>query len=362
MKALSEMSREELYDLVWSEAMITVAPRFGISDVALKKRCKVRGVPTPPRGYWAKVEAGKSPGKTNLPKEIPPPVSKPTMPRFADEMIYFAVDGADYTLTRPDPITTATRKVHSRRAAFRQASYESSDGRARISVSPKSLGRALWLLDSLIKEARRLGMTVEANGGSESGLKFLAFGESGEVEIREKVRRFNRREYVPKKVVRWPDSNEPYEFCFCGFLKIKVKMSYYSDEEWVDSIKRPLDNAIEETAATILQSLKACADRREDRRQAEIRRQEEARRAEERRRAAEQERAKRQELEHLAKSLTLSAQILNLADGVEISVRNSGIDPYSDERVSTWLQWAREHADRLDPIKSVTRELSKDRN
>lgn len=358
---LNDLSREELYELVWSEAMITLAPKFGISDVALKKRCKVRGVPTPPRGYWAKVEAGKSPRKISLPKEIPPRESTAIQPRFADEMVYFAVDGADYTISRPDPITMATRKVHSRRSASRQASYESTDGRARLEVSPKSLGRALWLIDSLIKEARRLGMTVEAKGGYESGLKFLAFGEHGEVEIKEKVRRFNRREYVPNKVVRWPESNDPYEFCCCGLLKIKVKLSFYSDREWVDSVRKPLDHEVEETAAEILQSLKVCADRREERRQADVRRQEEARRAEERRRAAEQERAKRQELEHLAQSLSLSAQVLKLADSVEVSLRCSGIDPYSDERVSSWLKWAREHAERLDPVKLVSHELTKDR-
>jgi hypothetical protein len=53
------ISRAELYTLVWSELMKTLATRFGISDVALKKTCARAGIPTPDRGDWAKKEAGK---------------------------------------------------------------------------------------------------------------------------------------------------------------------------------------------------------------------------------------------------------------------------------------------------------------
>ena len=31
------LTRQQLYDLIWSEPMKTVAPRFGVSDVALAK-------------------------------------------------------------------------------------------------------------------------------------------------------------------------------------------------------------------------------------------------------------------------------------------------------------------------------------
>lgn len=53
------LSRRGLYDLVWSESMRTLAGRFGISDVGLRKTCQRAAVPTPGRGYWARKEAGK---------------------------------------------------------------------------------------------------------------------------------------------------------------------------------------------------------------------------------------------------------------------------------------------------------------
>ena len=53
------MTRAELYELVWSEPMRAIAPRFGISDVGLRKVCLRADIPVPKAGYWAKVHHGK---------------------------------------------------------------------------------------------------------------------------------------------------------------------------------------------------------------------------------------------------------------------------------------------------------------
>jgi hypothetical protein len=39
--------------------MQQLAQEVGISDVALAKNCRKYGIPIPPRGYWAKLQAGK---------------------------------------------------------------------------------------------------------------------------------------------------------------------------------------------------------------------------------------------------------------------------------------------------------------
>lgn len=53
------LTRRELFDLVWSKPVTKVAGELGISDVALHKICERHRVPTPGRGYWAKLAAGK---------------------------------------------------------------------------------------------------------------------------------------------------------------------------------------------------------------------------------------------------------------------------------------------------------------
>jgi hypothetical protein len=62
------LTREQLYDLVWSEPMQRLAKQIGISDVAVAKHCRKIGVPVPERGYWAKLQAGKPVEKVLLPE------------------------------------------------------------------------------------------------------------------------------------------------------------------------------------------------------------------------------------------------------------------------------------------------------
>ena len=57
-------TRRELYELVWATPLSTLALQFGLSDRGLAKICKRHRVPTPPRGYWAKLAAGAKPKRT----------------------------------------------------------------------------------------------------------------------------------------------------------------------------------------------------------------------------------------------------------------------------------------------------------
>ncbi len=66
-RPLSKLTRQELYDLVWSTPAIKLAADFGVSDVAISKRCQKLGVPRPSRGYWAQMEAGHPPQRPPLP-------------------------------------------------------------------------------------------------------------------------------------------------------------------------------------------------------------------------------------------------------------------------------------------------------
>lgn len=53
------VTREYLHQLVWESPVSEVAARFGVTDVGLAKACRRSAIPIPPRGYWAKLEAGK---------------------------------------------------------------------------------------------------------------------------------------------------------------------------------------------------------------------------------------------------------------------------------------------------------------
>jgi hypothetical protein len=57
-----EISREELFAMVWERPTQAIANELGISDVAIGKLCMRLQVPKPPRGYLARVQLGRLPG------------------------------------------------------------------------------------------------------------------------------------------------------------------------------------------------------------------------------------------------------------------------------------------------------------
>ena len=59
--------RNKLYEEVWAEPVSKVAIKYGVSDVMIHKICKQMNIPVPPRGYWAKKNAGKKVEKARLP-------------------------------------------------------------------------------------------------------------------------------------------------------------------------------------------------------------------------------------------------------------------------------------------------------
>src|SRR5258708_20333478 len=54
-----KLTRQALFDLVWSQPMSKIAKNLGVSDVAVAKACRRAEIPVPGVGYWAKVQHGK---------------------------------------------------------------------------------------------------------------------------------------------------------------------------------------------------------------------------------------------------------------------------------------------------------------
>jgi len=175
----TRLSREELYEKVWSEPVRTIAKGFGISDVALSKDCKRLKIPLPGRGYWAKKAAGKKAGRIPLPalapndavtpreKTLSPPsvVADPELPGPVAEQIAFESDPANAIIVRedlrsPHPLVKATRDVFEGKVD--PGNWR--DGltpRLDIDVSKAQLRRALRIMDALIRAFDARGWKTE---------------------------------------------------------------------------------------------------------------------------------------------------------------------------------------------------------
>jgi hypothetical protein len=138
------IKREELYEQVWSVPIWTLCQQYGLSDNGLRKVCKRLNVPVPPRGYWAKVEAGHKPRKTALPKEAQQSVTQ----------IYVV----------PKPIRTAADEVDVAWLKEREA-YEADAGHAiEVVMRPRRWHAAITPLHELFeREAKEVEASRKAD-------------------------------------------------------------------------------------------------------------------------------------------------------------------------------------------------------
>ena len=103
-KRISEEQREKIYSEIWSEPVSKVAPRYGISDTAFRKRCvECWDIPVPEVGYWAKKRAGKD-------------VQQPELPQYPSDEAKFYVYG--YTVSFKDFSKLPAESLYSEEELF----------------------------------------------------------------------------------------------------------------------------------------------------------------------------------------------------------------------------------------------------
>ncbi len=180
------LSREDLYELAWSKPISTLAKDFGISDVALAKRCKRLGIPLPGRGYWARVDAGQTPYRPKLPKRdaqwgdqealtVAPALgtytatllsseeAQETLESAAPESAPARIAALSITSTQsildalPAIKRTALRAKHPRRSELTFERGEKTGTVVMLNVTAETLDRALLLADTLLRAAVALG-------------------------------------------------------------------------------------------------------------------------------------------------------------------------------------------------------------
>lgn len=64
----TQISRQELYNLVWSTPLSQLAKKYQISDNGLRKICIKLDIPLPKNGYWSKLKFNKK--VTKIPFKI----------------------------------------------------------------------------------------------------------------------------------------------------------------------------------------------------------------------------------------------------------------------------------------------------
>ncbi len=69
-RKLKDLSRQQLYDLIWSTPVAKVAADYGVSEAVVKYHCNNRNVPRPTKRHWVNLAAGITPRKKPLPPSV----------------------------------------------------------------------------------------------------------------------------------------------------------------------------------------------------------------------------------------------------------------------------------------------------
>ena len=90
-----EITRKELYELIWKDPITKVADKLGVPAPILRKYCNRLNIPTPSGGYWTKLKFGK-------------PIEIPALPEFVDEVP--SIDSFQEKLKKKQNVADQDRK------------------------------------------------------------------------------------------------------------------------------------------------------------------------------------------------------------------------------------------------------------
>jgi hypothetical protein len=257
------IDRAKLYSEVWSQPTTVVAIRYGISDVGLKKICRKLNIPTPPRGYWAKIQNRIKVPKTPLPKlKIGQPttytIQKPEsvtekatqiQDNLSDEARQIILElkakkplRVSKQLYNPHELVLKTKKSLTKAEINKYGLLEKWNKiRLDVRVGPKLLNRALRIMNTIIKFYEKHGIEVSA-GKDSRDTHIRLFDEKISFFIREPTNRFDHvptaKEAAEEKRRGWA-SYDKYDYIPSG--KLSLEIDKYSGNgikiRWTDGKK-----------------------------------------------------------------------------------------------------------------------------
>ncbi len=341
------LSRKQLYDMVWAEPVRTVAAKLSLSDVGLAKLCRRNSIPLPARGYWAKRAAGQAVTQTPLPNpdndghiyidetRTTPPERK----RVRDERAALieaakasiGVIPVSARLLCRHPLTKAAKKYfdsipsrirryeRQKRLPYFPSDFEwppqeqfgrfhcpARDG-FEMCVALQTVDRALRLLDALALSLEERGFTVSSEKRNEycSVIEASKDGEGISFDLAES---YSRRPRPADELKKEPYSNK-YTYHANGRLRLSLRGRSSGESQWSDG-----QLSLEEQLPAIIAEFLAMVPRQKEDR---ARREAEQRAAEERQRREWLERQRREEELRVFNAALQESELLCRLEGLE---------------------------------------------
>jgi hypothetical protein len=342
-----ELTRKELYDIVWSTTLTKLTQQYAYTNEGIKKLCKQFEIPMPDASYWSKLKFNKKIKKEKL-NPIFGGVDKIVL-TIREDGNSINIDQTPLTirtkeiendpnaplvvpdeLINPDILTIQTKQYLKGKITF-ISYYEDNRIIHRIRVEKNNRERALRFMDTFTKLIRYRCHTISKQYGNNCVLIDDVYIE---IDLREASKRippttkYGSSEYIPTG-----------EFVF--------KVGRYSGErEWRDGKVK-----LEEILAKIVAKIELLAETekewKERSRIANLKREEVEKRK------AEIKLRRDEEVTKFNKLVALSEQYdktLKIRQYIEATKQNAIDTNCLTPEKQEWINWANHKADWLDPL------------
>jgi hypothetical protein len=362
------LSREELYEQVWSEPMWTLAARFGLSDVGMAKTCRRLMIPVPPRGYWQQKQAGQPVRPTKLPK-VPTnlgtkvaqvtfrsPASRKTERELRAEGVQLRGEVhhilVPEILADPHPLIAHTVKALRRVKPTTEGLLPRTDAAEYVDVrvSLGTVDRAMLVLDTLFKALDEQGYSISIDIRQQVAVtRADILDEHVPFHLEERVERVQVPLPPPKRPDIWSPRVETRTVC-TGALAFHIDATWYHFEasvrkSWRDGKKQRVEDCLGDIVAGLIATARALKADRAAREEAARQREEEERREKYRRWEVREEKRRRDSLnEELERWRTCE----ELRSYVEMRRTRGYPEDTDSERWNAWLAWIADYADRIE--------------
>ena len=372
-----KLTREELYQMVWSKPVTKWAKEFGLSDVGFAKICKKMKVPLPGRGYWAMVQKG-----LKLTRPILKPIhdSKQSVveirKRTLDVVKSKSADEDDPLVLfekLPENKIVVPERLHSPHPLVKttKAFLKSRDvdkyGRImnhglscfNVHVSKALLPRTMIIMNTIIKELEKREMKIFIRERRHPNTVLSIKGEELEIGIEEPSGKVEHQKTKSEleDAKRYPSlyAHTTYDYKPSG--KLRLFIDTYTRgamrRSWHDSESKKIEDRLNEI---FIGFIKVADEIKQDRLTSE---KEEKERLE---RIRLYEEIQRQKAEEEKRINVLLKQVNSWSQSDAIKnfinhVKTAAIEKYGkieeESDLGKWLTWANLQAQRLDPISEL---------
>ncbi|MDX2141840.1 MAG: hypothetical protein SFV19_00670 [Rhodospirillaceae bacterium] len=369
------VSREALYDQVWTTPVDRLAESYGISGRGLGKICARLNIPVPPRGYWARKAAGQKVVKYKLPARsvgIPEetqiaPTPPPTEPEklSPDMQTVFDEHKASErqiplakTLSNPHPFVARWLEVNRKEIADHR-NRDWGWKTERIDGTPLQK-RRLLILSALFKEIERVGHHMKKENDYQHSFYAEIQGQKVTFEVSERIRQV-RRELTPEeRASGWRDQKWRQEQVPTGRLRFRLLDTFWLKglkTDWIEDDQTPLESTLPEMVAALVTAGAMLAEHEKKRREEERLRQ-----IEEHKRYKKEQERKRQAARwchvlDMTKRWKQAAEASAFLDQLELKARNETGGQNLPEALSEWLSWARQRMQDHNPMSYYLKDL-----